>query len=41
MIKQWEIKSDPARLRDVRNELENFTKSIGMADEASHAVGLV
>jgi serine/threonine-protein kinase RsbW len=41
MIKQWEIKSDPAKLRDVRNELESFTKSIGMADEASHAVGLV
>jgi serine/threonine-protein kinase RsbW len=41
MMKQWDIKSDPAKLRDVRKELESFTKSIGMAEEASHAVGLV
>jgi len=41
MIKQWEIQSDPAKLREVRTDLENFTRSIGMKDEASNAVGLV
>jgi anti-sigma regulatory factor (Ser/Thr protein kinase) len=41
MTKQWDINSNPATLRDVRKELEGFAKSNGMAEESSHAVGLV
>ena len=41
MTKQWDITSHPANLREVRKELETFAKSIGMAEENSHAVGLV
>lgn len=41
MTKQWDINSNPARLREVRTEMEGFAKSVGMAEESSHAVGLV
>jgi anti-sigma regulatory factor (Ser/Thr protein kinase) len=41
MTKHWDIDSHPARLRDVRRELESFAKSVGMPEESSHAVGLV
>lgn len=41
MTKQWDINSHPSRVREVRTELESFAKSAGMAEEASHAVGLV
>jgi anti-sigma regulatory factor (Ser/Thr protein kinase) len=41
MTKQWDINSHPAGLREVRRELESFAQSIGMAEESSHAVGLV
>ncbi len=41
MMKHWDITSDPARLREVRLELEHFAQGIGMSVEASHAVGLV
>ena len=41
MTKQWDINSHPARFSEVRKEMESFAKSIGMAEEASHAVGLV
>jgi serine/threonine-protein kinase RsbW len=41
MIRQWDIDSHPARLREVRRDLESFAVSSGMAEESSHAVGLV
>lgn len=41
MTKHWEITSHPAKLREVRKELETFAASLGMALEATHALGLV
>jgi serine/threonine-protein kinase RsbW len=41
MTKQWEITSNTARLREIRRDVEEFAKSIGMPEESSHAVGLV
>jgi serine/threonine-protein kinase RsbW len=41
MTKQWEITSHPAKLREIRKEVEDFAQSIGMSEEPSHAVGLV
>jgi anti-sigma regulatory factor (Ser/Thr protein kinase) len=41
MTRQWDINSNPAGLREIRKELEGFATSNGMAEESSHAVGLV
>jgi serine/threonine-protein kinase RsbW len=41
MTRQWDINSQPARVREVRRDVEQFAQSAGMPVEASHAVGLV
>jgi serine/threonine-protein kinase RsbW len=41
MTRHWTITSNPANLRTVRTELEAFAESVGMTQEASHALGLV
>lgn len=41
MTRQWKITSHPANLRQVRTELEDFAKSIGMSETFAGDVGLV
>jgi serine/threonine-protein kinase RsbW len=41
MTKHWKITSNPANLRVVRAELEEFARTAGMDIESTHNVGLV
>ena len=41
MTRHWKITSNPANLRPVRTELEEFAHSAGMSLESTHALGLV
>jgi serine/threonine-protein kinase RsbW len=41
MTKHWKITSDPANLRVIREELEEFARAAGMPVESTHHVGLV
>ena len=39
--REWKISSHPANLRQVRKELEEFAKSIGLPEKSAYDVGLV
>jgi anti-sigma regulatory factor (Ser/Thr protein kinase) len=41
MSREWKIASHPANLREVRKELEEFAKSVGLPEKAADDVGLV
>ena len=41
MSREWKIASHPANLRQIRKELEDFAKSIGLPEKSAYDVGLV